>query len=252
MRNSTNTISMKFLRRRRGLQTKNRIKSYEKIYSIAHEGQEKQLQGLEASQRLSQGGDLGRGLSFFPLQVSEGVQAPLCLSTGPEKSAFGAGFRGQQKSKSRLLKTVAHPRAQALKLLKKGHLGIGMLQGIGDTMAHIADPRCPSGGLTEGINDAFLASGAAVAHHVRGPPTALEKREENRVDPLPVPCLAQAQAKDLNLLQRQRSAHAEGRDGDPQHDEGLLTPALHRTIGATHPRLIEGALSLWQALETET
>src|SRR2546430_6251736 len=32
MRNSTNTISMQFLRRRSGLQTKNRIKSYEKRY----------------------------------------------------------------------------------------------------------------------------------------------------------------------------------------------------------------------------
>src|SRR5437870_1757754 len=33
MRSSTNTISMKFLRRRSGRQTKNRIKSYEKVYS---------------------------------------------------------------------------------------------------------------------------------------------------------------------------------------------------------------------------
>src|SRR5215831_21375244 len=33
MRNSTNTISMKILRRRSGLQTKNRIKLCEKVYS---------------------------------------------------------------------------------------------------------------------------------------------------------------------------------------------------------------------------
>src|SRR5512132_3695248 len=114
---------------------------------MAHEGHEKQLKGLEASQRLSQGGDIGRGLSFFHLQVSEALKAPLCLSTRTEKSAFGSGFRGQQKGKSRLLKTVANPRAQALKPLAEGQLGIVMFQGVGDKMAYIADPRCPIGGF---------------------------------------------------------------------------------------------------------
>src|SRR5207244_11752270 len=85
---------------------------------IADEGHERQLQVLEAVQRVSQGGDVGRGLSFFRLQVSEGLKPPLCLSTHTEKSAFGSGFRGQQKGKSRLLKTLANPRAQALKLLE--------------------------------------------------------------------------------------------------------------------------------------
>jgi len=79
---------------------------------------------------------------------------------------------------------------------------------------------------------------------VRGPPTALEKREENRVDPFSVSCLAQAQANDLKLFQRQGFALAEGRDWDPQHDEGFLAPNLHRKIGDAHPRLIEVALSL--------
>jgi len=37
MRNAPQTISRKFLRRRRGLQTKNRIKSYEKVYSRARD-----------------------------------------------------------------------------------------------------------------------------------------------------------------------------------------------------------------------
>lgn len=39
MRNSTNTIAMKFLRRS-GLQTKNRIKLYEKVYSRGKQGAE--------------------------------------------------------------------------------------------------------------------------------------------------------------------------------------------------------------------
>jgi hypothetical protein len=103
---------------------------------------------------------------------------------------------------------VAHTRAQALKLLEKRQLGIVTFQGVGDNMAYITDPRGPIGGIKEGINDAFLDIGAAVAYHMRGPPTALEKREEHCVDPLTVPCLAQAQANDLNLFQRQRSAHA--------------------------------------------
>ena len=87
---------------------------------------------------------------------------------------------------------------------------------------------------------------------MRGPPTALEKREENRVDPVTVPRLAQAQANDLNLFQRQGLALAEGRDWDPQHDEGFLAPNLHRKIGDAHPRLIEVALSLLEAMEAET
>ena len=57
------------------------------------------------------------------------------------------GFRGSSKGKSRLLKTLAHPRAQALKLLEEGQFGIVMFQGVGDKMAHIADPRRPIGGL---------------------------------------------------------------------------------------------------------
>jgi hypothetical protein len=79
---------------------------------------------------------------------------------------------------------------------------------------------------------------------VRGPPTALAKREEHRVDPVTVPRLAQAQANDLNLVQRQGLALADGRDWDPQHDEGFLTPNLDRKIGDAHPRLIEGTLRL--------
>src|SRR5206468_11939961 len=133
---------------------------------------------------------------------------------------------------------------QTLKLLEEGPLGIGMLQGVGDKMAHIADPRRPIGGLKSGLDHALLAIGAAVTHYVRGPPTALEKREENRVDPCTVPCLAQAQANDLNLFQRQGLALAEGRDWDPQHDEGFLAPNLNRKIGDAHPWLIEVALSL--------
>src|SRR2546427_8681583 len=87
---------------------------------------------------------------------------------------------------------------------------------------------------------------------MRGPPTALEKREENRVDPCTVPSLAQAQTNNFALLQRQRFAHAEGRDWDPQHHEGLVAPDLHRKIGDAHPRLIEGALRLLEAMSAET
>ena len=79
---------------------------------------------------------------------------------------------------------------------------------------------------------------------MRGPPTALEKREEHRVDPFPVPCLAQAQANDLNLFQRQGFALAAGRDWDPQDDEGFLSPHVHRKLGDAHPLCLEGALSL--------
>jgi hypothetical protein len=180
------------------------------------------------------------------------VQAPLCLATRTEKAAFGSGFRGQQKSKSRLLKTVAHPRAQPLKLLEDGQLRRVMFQDVGDKMAHIADPRRPLGGLKYGLDDAFLAIGATVTHHVRGPPTAREKRQENRLDPCTVPGLTQVQANDLHLVQPQGFALADGRDGDPQHDEGFLAPNLYRKIGDAHPRLIEVALSLLEAMETET
>jgi len=51
-------------------------------------------------------------------------------------------------------------------------------------------------------------------------------------------------SNNFDLLQRQRFAHAEGRAWDPQHNEGLLTPDLHRTISDAHPLRIEGALSL--------
>ena len=79
---------------------------------------------------------------------------------------------------------------------------------------------------------------------MRGPPTALEKRDQRGFDPLSVPRLAQAQANDLDLLQRQRFALAEGRDWDPQYDEGFLAPNLHRKIGDANPLLIEVALRL--------
>jgi hypothetical protein len=107
-------------------------------------------------------------------------------------------------------------------------------------------------GRKEGLDETFLAIGAAVTHHRRGPPTALAKREEHRVDPCAVPCLAQAQTHHFDLLQRQRFAHAEGSDWDPQHNEGLLAPDLPRTIGDAHPRRSEGALSLLEAMEAET
>jgi len=211
---------------------------------IAHEGHEKQLKGLEASQRLSQSRGLWSGLSFLRLPRRARSQAPLCLAPHTETSAFGSSLRGQQKGQTRLLKTLAHPRAQALQLLEEGPLGIVMFSGVGDNMAHSADPRRPIGGLQSGIADAFLAIGAAGTPHVCGPPTALEKREENRADPFPVPCLAQAQAHALNLLQRQGFALAAGRDWDPQDDEGFLAPNLHRKIGDAHPLCLEGALSL--------
>ena len=127
-----------------------------------------------------------------------------------------------------------------------------MLQGVGDTMAHIAAPRPPPGGRKDGRDDACRARGAAVTHHVHGPPTAHAKREEHRLDPCPGPGLAQAQANDLHLMQRQGFALADGRDGDPQHDEGVRAPHLDRTIGEAYPRRIEGALSLLEAMEAET
>src|SRR5205823_4650910 len=157
---------------------------------------------------------------------------------------FGSGFRRQQKGELRLLKPVAKAGAQTLKLLEEGQLGIVMFQGVGDKMAHIADPRRPIGSLKSGLDDAFLDSGAAVTDHVRGPPTALEKRQENRVDPVTVPGLAQAQTHHFDLLQRQRLAQAEGRYRDPQHNEGLLATNLNRTISDAPPLLIEGTLRL--------
>src|SRR5712692_11208514 len=212
---------------------------------MAHAGGEKHLQRLEASQCQRQSRGRWRTLSVFPLQVHEGLKAPLSLSTHTEQSPFGSGLRGKQKGTSRLLKPVAPACAQALNVLEEGQLGRGVLQSVGDNMAHIADPRRPMRGLKEGIDETFLDSGAAVTHHMRGPPTALEKREENRVDPFTVPCLAQAQTNHFDLLQRQRFAHAEGRDWDPQHNEGLLAPDLHRKIGDANPLRIERALSLW-------
>ena len=46
-----------------------------------------------------------------------------------------------------LLKPVAKAGAQTLKLLEEDQLGIVMFQGVGDIMAHIADPRRPIGSL---------------------------------------------------------------------------------------------------------
>ena len=79
---------------------------------------------------------------------------------------------------------------------------------------------------------------------MRGPPTALEKREEHRGDPFTVPCLAQAQTNDFNLLQRSCFTLAYGGSWDPKDDERLRAANLSRQIGAAHPRLIEVALSL--------
>jgi hypothetical protein len=54
--------------------------------------------------------------------------------------------------------------------------------------------------------------------------------------------------KNAPLLERQRFALAEGGHRDPQHNEGFLAPNLHRKIGDAHPRLIEVALSLLEAM----
>ena len=211
---------------------------------IAHEGGEKHRKRLETSQRLSQGSSLWRILAFFPLSIRDRSKPPLRLPTHLEKSTFGSGFRRQQKGELRLLKPGAKAGAQTLKLLEEDPLGIVMFQGVGDKMAHIADPRRPIGSRTEGLDDAFLDSGAAVTDHVRGPPTALEKRQENRVDLVTVPGLAQAQANHFDLLQRQRFAQAQGRYRDPQHNESLLAANVNRKISDAHPLLIEGTLSL--------
>jgi hypothetical protein len=139
---------------------------------------------------------------------------------------------------------VAQACAQALKVLEEGQFGRGVLQGVGDHMAHIADPRRPMRGLKEGLDDPFLDIGAAVTHHMRGPPTALETREEHRGDPVTVPWLAQAQTNDFNLLQRSCFPLAYGGSWDPKDDERLRAANLSRQIGDAPPRLIEGALSL--------
>jgi hypothetical protein len=67
---------------------------------------------------------------------------------------------------------------------------------------------------------------------------------EIRFDPLTVPCLAQAQANDVDLFERQGLALTEGRDRNPEHNEGLLGPNLNRKIGDTNPLFIEVTLSL--------
>jgi hypothetical protein len=85
---------------------------------LAHEGHQQQRTRLEPSQRLSQSGDFRSVRLFLRLQVREGLQAPLGLSTDTQKSAFGAGLRGPQKGQQGLLKPLAHARAEGLKLLE--------------------------------------------------------------------------------------------------------------------------------------
>jgi hypothetical protein len=145
-------------------------------------------------------------LSFFRLQVREGLKAPLGLSTDTEKSAFSSCLRGKQKGKRGLLKPLANERAESLKLLEEGQLGIVVFQSIGDKVRYIANPTRPVGGLKQGIGDAFLNIGATVTHHVRGPPAQFEKGLEIRFDPLTVPGLAQTQANDVDLFERQSLA----------------------------------------------
>jgi hypothetical protein len=111
-------------------------------------------------------------------------------------------------------------------------------------VAHIADPTRTIGRSKQGIDDPFLDIGAAVTHHVRGPPTAFEKRDQIRFDQLTVPSLAQAQANDFDLLQRQRLTLAEGGYRDSKDNERLLAASLNRKIGDAHPLLVEAALGL--------
>jgi len=66
MRNSTNTISMKCLRRC-GLQTKNRIKSYEKVYSCRYPFQAEDLQCLQSYLRHMW---TGYRIGFLPIAAS--------------------------------------------------------------------------------------------------------------------------------------------------------------------------------------
>src|SRR4051794_16365392 len=114
---------------------------------IAYEGGEKHRKRLEASQRISEGVSLWRSLAFLLIQIRDRSQSPLRLPTHTEKSAFGSGFRGQQKGKLRLLQPVTHACAQTLKLMEEGQLGIVMFQGIGHKVADVTDPRRPIGSL---------------------------------------------------------------------------------------------------------
>src|SRR5688572_12009252 len=96
---------------------------------------------------MSQGSGLGGVLSVLLFQIHDPSRPPLCLSTHTEKSTFASGFRGQQKGQRRLLKPLANPSTEALKLLEKRQLRIVVFQGVSDKMAHIAHPRGPLGGL---------------------------------------------------------------------------------------------------------
>ena len=218
----------------------------------AHEGGETPLQRREASQCQRQSRGLWRTRACCPRQGREGVKAPRSLSTHPAPSPCGSGLRGQHTGTSRVLKPVAQARAQALHVLQAGQRGRGVVQGVGDPMAPIAAPRRPMRGRQEGSDTPVRALGAAVTHPMRGPPTALDTREANRVDPGTVPWLAQAQPTPFDLLQRERCAHASGSDRDPQHPEGLRAPERHRTLGDAPPRRIAGALSLVSARAAET
>jgi hypothetical protein len=124
-----------------------------------------------------------------------------------------------------VLKPLANARAEGLKLLEEGQLGIVVFQGIGDKVRHIANPTRLVGGLKQGIGDSFLNIGSTVTHHMRGPPTACEKGLEIRFDSLTVPGLAQAQANDVDLLECQGLALPEGRDRNPEYNESLLRVA---------------------------
>src|SRR5260370_39738974 len=119
-----------------------------------------------------------------------------------------------------------------------------MFQGIGDKVSHIAHPTRLVGGLKQGIGDSFLHIESTVTHHIRGPPAKFEKGLEIRFDSLTVPGLAEAQANDVDLFERQGLAPTEGRDRNPEHNESLLGPNLHRKIADTNPLLIEVTLSL--------
>jgi hypothetical protein len=60
-----------------------------------------------------------------------------------------------------------------------------------------------------------------------------------------MPRLAQTQAHHFDLMQRQRLALASDGFRDPQPNEGLLAPNLHRASGDANPLLIAVALGLW-------
>jgi len=110
---------------------------------MAHADGEQRLQRLASSEHIRQGGGLGRLRSFLLLHSRKRSKPPRCLPTHPPKSACGSGLRGKQKGASRGLKTLAHPRAQALQLLEEGERGLGMLQGVGDQVGPSAAPRRP-------------------------------------------------------------------------------------------------------------